>query len=507
MDSAHPRTLRRLIEFTVLAMLVTGSAIADLVDDVQRAIPESGMRGAGIAISIRDSETSRELFARNARTPMMPASNMKLLTTGTALHVLGGDFEFRTGIVQDGDRLIVVGDGDPGFGDPTLLSLIQVGERQGLEIEEFLALWVDAIVARGISVIDELVVDDRVFDREFVHDTWPRDQLNRRYCAEVSGFMFHLNLLSFYPEPVRGRRPIVSNFEPYAPWLDLSRNRATCKSGPQDGNTFAIARPYETNDLTFFGNVKTGYSSPVQVTMHDMPEFFARLLADRLKKAGVVVRRAGAIDPEAPETSGERVAPVVRTPITTAVTRCNRDSQNLYAEALLKRAGHAVTSGVQPGSWRNGGAAVRLVAVDRLEDDSLANDIVVADGSGLSRDNRVTASLLTSWLDSFHRDPELGEVFIESLAVAGVNGTLRKRFKTQEFAGVTVQAKSGFINGVSCLSGFVTAPDGRRRSFSVLVNDFGSGSVRDAKALQEAIVAAIAEDLLESPAVTVEVGG
>ena len=76
---------------------------------------------------------------------------------------------------------------------------------------------------------------------------------------------------------------------------------------------------------------------------------------------------------------------------------------------------------------------------------------------------------MTAWLDSLANDEKLGAVFLDSLAVGGESGTLDKRFRTAQMHGAIVQAKTGYIKQVSCLSGFVTMPDGRRRSFSVMV--------------------------------------
>jgi D-alanyl-D-alanine carboxypeptidase/D-alanyl-D-alanine-endopeptidase (penicillin-binding protein 4) len=89
-------------------------------------------------------------------------------------------------------------------------------------------------------------------------------------------------------------------------------------------------------------------------------------------------------------------------------------------------------------------------------------------------------------------------LLVESLAVGAESGTLRKRYQSIDLHGATVQAKTGYINGVSCLSGFVTAADGHCRSFSILVNGFPSGGVAAAKKVQDQIVAAIARDLAES---------
>src|SRR5690606_35315477 len=118
--------------------------------------------------------------------------------------VLGPDFFFRTTFIHDGERFWVVGDGDPAFGDPALLELMSARDetgatRQGMDVDELLALWVNAARAAGIERVDELVVDDRIFAREFVHPTWPVEQLNTRSFAEVAGLNFHTNVLHFRP--------------------------------------------------------------------------------------------------------------------------------------------------------------------------------------------------------------------------------------------------------------------------------------------------------------------
>ena len=100
---------------------------------------------------------------------------------------------------------------------------------------------------------------------------------------------------------------------------------------------------------------------------------------------------------------------------------------------------------------------------------------------------------MTAWLNTFHHDELAGEMFIKSLAIAGKEGTVRNRFRNADLHGSEVRAKSGYINNVSCLSGFVTMPDGQRRTFSILVNGLGGpDALSHAKKMQERIVSAIA---------------
>lgn len=491
--ASHIRSLRWLPMLAAL-FTVAGSALASLQNDVEAIVRRTDLGGATVGVCILEAGPGEPLVEINPDEPLMPASNMKLITTGAALHVLGADFRFRTQLVRDGGRLVVIGDGDPAFGDPELLAEMEA--EGSFDVEALLGLWATAAAESiGDGGVSELVVDDRVFDREFVHPTWPRDQLNLRYCAEVAGLSFHLNVLHFYPECRAGERPGLDDYEPWANWLSI-QNRGTCRRGPKDRNSGWFARKFETNELTFYGNVKHSYKVPVPVTVHEPPSFFGRLLQDRLRNAGVDVDRVRLAAPEDPDWRGaELAAPVIATPLTTVIARCNQDSQNLYAESLLKRVGFQRTG--TAGGWSNGGAIVREVAHERLGHAGMASRLHVADGSGLSRDNRIAPSTLAAWLNSFHNDEKLGEAFVESLAVGGENGTLRRRFRDVDLHDAVVHAKSGYIRGVSCLSGYVTAPDGRRMAFSILINDL-KAPVSKAKGLQDQIVGEIAEELAET---------
>lgn len=487
----------------VLGLALAAAAHADLDDDVRLLVRTADLRGAAIGVTVIDGGTGVVLADVEGDRPLIPASNMKLLTTGTALHVLGPGFRFETRFRLDEDRLWIVGDGDPGFGDPDLLAEMRVGDRPGLTAEEFLALLLDPIAAAAPPTLAEIIVDDRLFDVELAHPTWPRDQLNKRYCAEVSGINFHGNVLHFWPSK-NGAAPSLDAWEPRSGHVVI-RNRGTCATGPDASNTGWFARKEAANEITFFGNVKHDYRVPVAVTMHDPAIFLGNVVAERLADRGIptrAVRRAG--DGDGLPT-GAIVAPLIHTPIATAILRCNRDSENLYAEALLKRLAYAATG--RPGSWFDGASVVRHVVRERLDDAQLISDLYVADGSGLSRENRVPPALLARWLYSFHADDRAGRILEESLALGGTNGTLARRpgLASDRLDGAIVRAKSGYIDGVSCLSGYVIA-GGQTACFSVMVNDLKVPTSK-AKALQERIVAAIAESLQSGLVSDIVLGG
>lgn len=466
--------------------------------DVQRLVRSLDLKKAKVSVSIRDGDSDASLVAIDAERPMLPASNMKLLTTGAFLSAFGTDFRFSTRLIHAGGDLIVVGDGDPAFGDPELLADMTWTDadgktHKGLDVDELVRIWTDAVKAAGIASVDEVIVDARIFDGVAYHPNWPKDQFKEDYCAEVWGFNFHHNLLHVWPKPRPGGAADVSRIDPNVPWL-IRSNATTSRTGPQDRHTFWIQRPPDQNAFTFNGNVRYPATDPASVTLHDTPTLFARIFADRLKASGVPVRGHRLATADDPTFAGDAIGPEVRTPMATLLYRCNTDSDNLYAECLVKRLGYSATK--SPGSWTNGTAAVRHIVSERIANSALAATIKPDDGSGLSRENRVTAGAITAWLASFHRDSTLGPMFIESLAVGGKTGTVKKRFKDVEKTGCVVQCKTGYIRGVSSLSGFVTAADGRRLAFSILCNDLVEpDALTKARALQEKIVTEIAETL------------
>lgn len=485
----------------VASLLATPVAFAgSLAADVGTLVRTAKLPGAEISVSVREVGSGESLVAIRADRPLIPASNMKLLTTGAALASLGPEFRFRTFMTLERgnrNRLVVIGDGDPAFGDPDLLASTirrrpDGSVETGLEVESLLAAWADAVEAAGLARIDELVVDDRVFDRDRTPDGWPADQLNEHYCAEVSGLNFHANCLHLSPRPANGRA-VAGDFTPRAPWIEVG-NRATAKTGSKDRHDAWLAHnPGDSTgggSFTLFGNVRESAASPIRTALRDPATFFGLLLADRLRGRGIEVADVRLAAPGEAFATDRIVGPAISTPLATVLDRANADSRNLHAECLFKRIGHAHAGG--SASWADGAEALRSELAERLSP-SLLEGVVFADGSGLSRLNRVRADLMTAWLDAIHGDPSLRDPFLESLAVARERGTLRKRFRGIDLGGCDVLAKSGFINGVSCLSGYVVSPSGRVIAFSVLCNSVRS--VADAKLLQEKIAARIAEEL------------
>jgi len=517
----------------VLAMVVLavpaalGESLESLESRIDGAIAgKSSLQTATVGVHVRDARTGKPLYSRSGDTPLIPASNMKLLTTGAALRVMGPDASFETRLGWADGSVLIVGDGDPGLGDPALLDQMD----PPISVDDMLDRMAGAIVSAAPAGggAGEFIVDDRVFERERVHPSWPVDQLNRWYCAEVAGLNFHTNCLTFFlsgtQDDLGTKAAGVSPFlrlqprvEGVGQWLSIDNNGETVASGRNTAWVARAAGARPANEYTIFGNIRVGGSAMIDVAMHEPPLVFASLLAERLERLGVPVRRDAQGRPVVRlARDGERfgdfeTAAVVRTAMADVLRRSNTNSQNLYTEALLKRVGHEVTR--EPGSWTNGSAVVRMLIADDLGPEH-ASRTSIADGSGMSRENRVSPDTLTAWLGNLLGRESIAPALLESMPSPG-EGTLRRRFGDATLRN-RVFAKSGTLNGVRCLSGYVITPDSSQSlAFSVMVNDANQGKqVREALDLHEAIVAeidgwlaSVASSVADAPTELEAVGG
>ncbi|MEE2819974.1 MAG: D-alanyl-D-alanine carboxypeptidase/D-alanyl-D-alanine-endopeptidase [Planctomycetota bacterium] len=473
--------MRILQYLLLLSLFTTSQAIADLQAEVEQIVRSASLNKGHASVHIIDTESNATLASHHSSKMMIPASNQKLLTTGATLHVLGPTFHFETKLVRDGSDIHIVGDGDPTFGDMELHPELEgTSERAFLNTE--LEEWVYAIQKSGLSKIDTLFINDSIFDQNFVHPTWPADQINNWYCAQVAGVNYHLNVIHFYPSPRSGTRASLGTVSPAFDWLTIN-NRTSSKTGKNDKSSFWVARLPNSNEMTARGNVKATHKEPVKIAFHDPPMVFAKSLASKLQKSGVKVNAVKRTD----STPSCTIIFTKRTPLSTALMRANVDSHNMYAEALIKRI--AAATGTQ-GSFEKGSEIVERAVSQRIGN---SNHLSVADGSGMSRKNQINTKTLCKWLASFNLNEPAGKMLLDSLATPG-EGTLRSRFNTFKFDGVQVHAKSGYLNGVSTLSGYITFKERAPVAFSIFVNDV-KGTVKGAKNMHEALVLATIHSL------------
>ncbi|HEV8606200.1 MAG TPA: D-alanyl-D-alanine carboxypeptidase/D-alanyl-D-alanine-endopeptidase [Tepidisphaeraceae bacterium] len=448
---------------------------ADLQKDIQSILGDELLRNSSVGVAVAALPDGRVLYRHNEHHLLMPASNMKILTTSAALNLLGADFKFRTMLVQRGDDLVLVGDGDPTFGDAELL------RKSGMSATAAFEQWAGQLKGRTFR---HVLVDDSIFEQAMMHPRWDAKQFQNKFSAEVSGMTFNLGCVDLAVKSAPGGDAVYRMTPPtrYAPI------RNTCVTGGRGG--VIVTRQPNSNEISLRGGC-TATEVTVSITVHDPGLLAATVLAETLSSGGV--RFSGSVGRDRSVRAklangadrGITVLAVHETALSTVLARANKDSINLYAECLAKRVGAAAGG---EGSWESGGAAVsgflkRIGIAD--------TEFKIDDGCGLSRENRVSANAIVQILQTNFAGRYRDE-FMSSLAIGGKDGTLDNRFR--EMRGRVI-AKTGYIANVSALSGYLKGRDGDWYAFSILMNAVPSGANARAKQVQESIVKAIDANL------------
>jgi len=437
------------------------------------------MAHAQWGVVVRSLQSGELLYELNRDKLMMPASNMKIVTLAGAARTLSWDYRFITSLetaapiqggVLEGDLFI------RGGGDPT------INTRNGRSAVVF-ADWISALRAAGVERIKGRIVgDDQLFDDEGLGGGWAWDYLEAGYAAPVGALQYNEDVaeMAVAPGAIEGE-PAIVRLAP-GTGLMLSNRAVTGPAGKPE--TISFRRYLDRPVLEVTGIVPlrmqsadAGSTQPErtvtrQVAVVNPTVYFAQSLKDALVAQGIAVD-GDAVDFDdvaatlvgAPMNERRLLAKSESPPLSEIAVVLMKVSQNLYAETLLKAMG-AASGGL--GTVQAGRGAV-LAALREWKIDE--RSIVMADGSGLSRYNYVTADLLTKILEHMYADARVREVFQATLPVAGKDGTISTRMRRTRAEGNAL-AKTGSISNVRALSGYVRTRDGEPLVFSILANDF-----------------------------------
>jgi D-alanyl-D-alanine carboxypeptidase/D-alanyl-D-alanine-endopeptidase (penicillin-binding protein 4) len=415
------------------------------------------------SIEIVELESGRSVAERNPHMPLSPASNMKLFTTAAAIDMLEPSFEVATGVYArgsiepngtlNGDVKIV------GRGDPTIGGRFHDGSATAV-----LQQWAADLKRAGVKTVSgDLIFEYGYMDTDYIHPTWPVDQLVNWYEAPISAFSMQEGCVEVRVLPSRVGQPCVVQLEPPTSYIRVENS---CRTGR--GLPF-ITRNRGSNTVIVRGGVpaRSG-ATEVFVTIENPVHYFASVTGETFEREGVHVMGKTALVAHDPRTDWRLVSQHT-TPLSTLVYVINKKSQNHYAEQVLKMIGAEER---KQGSWEAGTAEVKEWLTTKIG--VPAGEFHPVDGSGMSRDNKASANAFISLLRYMWKSP-WREEFVSSLPYTGdPDSKFGNRLRRPPYAR-QIYAKTGYISGVIGLSGYVHAQSGKVYAFSFLFNRYRVG--------------------------------
>ncbi|MBW4446253.1 MAG: D-alanyl-D-alanine carboxypeptidase/D-alanyl-D-alanine-endopeptidase [Spirirestis rafaelensis WJT71-NPBG6] len=400
----------------------------------------------------------QNLYSRDAEKYFTPASNAKLLTTAAALQQLGANFRIRTSIYQDGIGVLrVVGRGDPSFSDTQLVELAK------------------QLKAKGITQIRKLIADDSYFQGDIVSPSWEWEDVYSDYGAPVNSLIVNENLFSLNLIPQAVGKPLQlawTDFNEARLWQIINQSVTAEEKQPGFIN---VSRELSGNVLRIQGQLPAK-TDPflVKVPVVDPNNYFLRRFRTALIREKIGLRETAVISGG---VNQQELAFIESSPLSDLLMETNQNSNNLYAEALLRAI--ALQPKKPEQTTVNAGLEVLKTTLTQLGVNPTGYSLV--DGSGLSRHDLISPEALVQVLQAMAKTPA-ASVYRSSLPVAGKSGTLKNRFKNTPAEGI-VQAKTGTVTGVVSLSGYLNTPKYEPLVFSIIVNQ----SEQKAKALREGV--------------------
>lgn len=416
-------------------------------------------KSATIAIDIYDLTARDTLYRFNEKKLLNPASNMKLLTSAAGLIFLGPKHNFFTSVRYTGDVIghtlhgdvYVVGDFDPDIGTGDLYHFINDFQKLGIE-----------------EIEGNLYADVSVKDTISWGWGWMWDDNPSTDAPYLSPLNINSNSIDVYViGTVQGEKAQIYT-DPKTEYVKIINNTLTSSLEPQN---IYVTRDWQNkkNDIYVYGIIPPPLSVPgdtikKSVNVYRPDLYFLTLLKEKLQESKIILKgNIGVM--RNPSTS--RWLSFSNHTYDNVMTYMNKVSDNLSAEMVLYSLAESFNSSPVTASrgLRVIDSLMTLSGIPR-------HTYLAADGSGVSRYNLFSADNILSVLKNiYYNYPGLFDLYFNSLPIAGIDGTLRRRMQGSEAEG-NVHAKTGTLQGVSCLSGYAKAKNNHMIAFSILEQNF-----------------------------------
>ncbi|MEG3955577.1 D-alanyl-D-alanine carboxypeptidase/D-alanyl-D-alanine endopeptidase [Microcoleus sp. herbarium2] len=418
-------------------------------------------------ILIQPLSSTATLYSRDAQKYFIPASNVKLLTTAAALQKLGADFRIKTSVYSgENGSLYVAGRGDPSITEAQLQSLAQQLKR------------------RGVDRVNELIGDDSYFQGSAVNPNWEWEDAQAGYGAPINSLIFNQNAIELLLSPQALGQPLKVTFaEPkLANQWQIQNNSVTV--GQNESEFIEVGREFDRPAIRVSGQLKVGTESEsAYVAVLNPANNFLQHFQQVLAAEGIPVKQA--LVASVSRNFNQELATVESPPLEELVRETNRESNNLYAEVLLRLLGK-VTDKMPQQQEDTDEIGLKELKTALTQLGVNPNSYILADGSGLSRHNLISPEALVQTLRFMANSPA-ASIYRQSLPIAGESGTLKNRLNSTPNR-VILQAKTGTLSGVSALSGYIEVPDYEPLVFSIIVNQSGLSAASMRSATDEIVL-------------------
>ncbi len=466
--------------FFLLSLAARQYAQTDFQSALQLLTQDSTMRHASWGFYAVDVNTGQTVAEYNPQAFLLPASSLKVVTTASALAILGGNFCYKTGLYYTGaikdsllnGNLILRTSGDPSLG-----SLLQ---ENVILADSLQSLYAYSLKKNGIKSDEKLskygfILDNSIF-KTSTPETWEIGDLAESYGAVASSFVVNENVLELKIRRTmaRERRPFISNSYPKLAPSDYANFKFTTIA--TESNSLDLENYLAKKVLK--GEIAAGLDSfNLRIANTNATENFTTTLLNKIAPSSTITPRIINYDDKYTAANklnydSTRLLYNYSSPTLAAlVKRCNERSVNIYAETFLKTIGSkssldgTTEAGIATltGYWKK-----RKIDMDGLK---------MVDGSGLSRHNAVTPFFMANFMRAIWLDKKIAEPFYLSLPIAGETGTLEKWFKDSPAKG-KIRAKTGSMSGVLSYTGYALRTNGSTIAFCLIVNQY-SGKAND----------------------------
>jgi len=451
------RLLTKIILFALFLAISSPSyaSIVSLQDRIGRIINRSEGNNEIIGIQVVSLNRGDTLYSHNSVKPLNPASCTKLITTAAALKLLGPDFKFQTKFFTDVrpqngkvGKLWVKGYGDPSIVIERLWRIARDIANTGLK-----------------EITGDIVIDDYNFDGYKYPGYIPNS--GRAYNSLTGAVSLNFNTVTVVVAPASrlGAPPHVAP-DTAGPYFHVRNMAKTGSRGSKKTITISRIEKNGEDIIIVKGSIPVE-SPPIKIyrNITNPPIYFGLALKSLLQQNGIKV--GGKVYRALSPGGGYPLLDSRSKPLSLIIHDMNKYSNNFIAEQIVKTLAYQL--GSIPGTTAKG---IQVIANYLSHLGIPPDQYHIVNGSGLTRENRISSSVLTTVLAHLYADYKISPEAISSLSIAGVDGTIKDRHKSDRLKGLA-RAKTGTLSGVSTLVGVIPALNGEMLGYAILMNGNG----------------------------------